>query len=158
MDIPAPAHTSTFEAMAEATKPRTFDMQPIIDNLKPVEKMEALYNLGRIINLTWDTTIDKLIVIMGVNYNRAHRPGEKPTGTEVVVFDLYDFAEWLKENDLLTMQFGEVDDPQHYHISFEDYMAEHCQISHVAQFVEDKGERPTGYKWYYPKPDRAETV
>jgi len=128
---------------------QAFEMAPILEAIKPLEALEKIVNRGRIIKLNWDTTIDKIIVILDITW---YQTGSKVCETEVIVINHDDFQAWLQENSRLQLDLGEIDDPHIHYLGYTEYMMEHVDSHDLADYIAANELVPVGLTWTHPKP------
>lgn len=128
--------------MAETIVKRPFGLKPIIDNLKSIRKLKSR-ELDRVVDVDFETTIDKIIVILSLSW---HKTGRDVNKTDVIVVNHDDFHFWLEENELLQIEFGQIDDPVVHPISYTEYLTSYSQTQHLAEFVRDEN-LTIDYNW-----------
>jgi len=108
----------------------------------------------RIVGLNYETTIDKIIVVLGISWYKTKRGHQ---ATEVIIIDHDDFQVWLQDNEAMQLDLGAIDDPDVHYLSYTEFMLEHCTREHFAAYIAEKELMP-GYVWHYPKPVIGQTV
>jgi hypothetical protein len=103
---------------------------------------------GYITGMSYDTTIDKIIVVLSIG---AHPKSADPFMTEVIVIDREAFKVWADENGLLIIDVGQWDDMSSQRMDFDEYQAEHMDKHDIAEYLEQKN-MVNNYAWVYPTP------
>ena len=128
----------------------------IKDYLKPITAIPAVNPAlnHRIVGLNYETTIDKIIVVLEVSWYKT-KTGHQ--ATEVIIIEHDDFQMWLQDNEAMQLDLGAIDDPDIHYLSYTEFMMEHCTREHFAAYIAEKELMP-GYVWHSPKPSIGQTV
>ena len=126
------------------------------DYLKPITAIPAVNPAlnHRIVGLNYETTIDKIIVVLEVSWYKT-KTGHQ--ATEVIIIEHDDFQMWLQDNEAMQLDLGAIDDPDIHYLSYTEFMMEYCTREHFAAYIAEKELMP-GYVWHSPKPAIGYTV
>jgi hypothetical protein len=136
MQNQVPAHQSLFESMAAIMEPFN---QAIESMIRPE---------GYIIDMDYQCTIDKIIVILPI---ASHPKGKQEYKTEVFVIDKEYYRVWAEMEGLLVCSIGQWDEECTTNMDFDEYQAEHMDKHDVAQYLA-KNSMVNKYAWVYPTP------
>jgi|GEM_PF-4386045 len=133
-----------FEKLAHTLKPIETTYKKVTGQIK-----------DRVVGLSFETTIDKIIVILEIS---GYQTGGVITSTDVIIIEHNDFQEWLQENEKMQIDLGEFEDPTTFYLSYAEYMMEHVDKETIALYLVSQDLVSDGYIWTSPKPSKTSTV